>query len=124
MIRRNNGEGIKQLNQLFNAERQGNRANLSDANNNKLALQGYIMETNDYERSILKKDAISILKSLEQTEGNNVSNIIETILKCYVDVDVVLENGIKVNQPTDQPSEVKYLIRELQSFLEGIKSDN
>ncbi len=71
----------------------------------------------------LKVQAIEALKSFKPTGNNDVVNIIETILKCYVEVDIeVNENNCPLdNNPMNQSKEVTFLIEELQSFIDGIK---
>ena len=54
-------------------------------------------------------------------DKSKIINIIETILKCYVEFDVSNENGLKINPPFGQSNEVKFLIEELKSFIDGIK---
>ena len=68
-----------------------------------------------------KEEAIMLLKDFTPTNKQDVLNIIETILNCYVEPEVEVENGIKVHSSTNQSNEVKFLIEELSSFIEGIK---
>ena len=80
------------------------------------------METKNHQYVQKKEMAISVLKDLKPTSNDDVINIIETILNCYVEPYVYNEKGIiKVDKQTNQPSEVKFLIDELTSFIEGIK---
>ena len=79
------------------------------------------MEKNNNLYSKNKVKAIDALKSLNQNSNEDVINIIETILKCYVEFDVSNENGLKINPPSGQSNEVKFLIEGLKSFIDGIK---
>ena len=66
------------------------------------------METNN-----LKKQAISVLKSIKPESNVDVINIIENIRNCYFDSEGY--------NKTYQTSNVKFLIDELNSFIDGIK---
>ena len=79
------------------------------------------MEENTIMYSQKKEEAILILKSFIPKNNKDVINIIETVLGCYAEPEVVNENGIKVQEPTNQSNEVKFLIDELKSFIDGIK---
>lgn len=68
----------------------------------------------------LKEQAIVTLRNFKPTGNNDVVNIIETILCCYVE-DVRDKN---VDQPTGISNEAKFLIEELQSFINGIKEEH
>lgn len=78
------------------------------------------METNN-----LKERAIAALRSFKPTGKNDVINIIETILNCYVkdDIEVNEQNRPCVHKPMNQSNEEKFLIEELQSFIDGIKKN-
>ena len=74
------------------------------------------METNS-----LKKQAIISLKDFIPKKKDDVINIIETILNCYLKVEEIdKENDKDSCQPANQSKEVKFLIKELQSFIDGI----
>ena len=81
------------------------------------------MDTKNNLYNLTKENAINVLKNINPVSNEDVINIIDTILQCYVQPDVRNENGIpKVDKQTNQSNEVKFLIDELTSFIEGIKS--
>ena len=81
------------------------------------------MDTKNNLYNLTKENAINVLKNINPASNEDVINIIDTILQCYVQSDVRNENGIpKVDKQTNQSNEVKFLIDELTSFIEGIKS--
>ena len=61
------------------------------------------------ETTNLKKQAIIALRSFSPTGKNDIINIIETMINCYV----------KANQSNEE----SFMIEELQSFIDGINSD-
>ena len=76
------------------------------------------MDIKNHQHSLGKENAIIVLKNFKPESNEDVINIIETILNCYLDPYVSNENGtIKVGEHTNQPNEVKFLIDELTSFI-------
>ena len=70
------------------------------------------METKNYPYSLKKEMAISNLRTFVPQSNDDVEIIIETILNCYVEVEFEVCN---------QPDNVKFLIEELSSFINGIR---
>ena len=90
-------------------------------NINKTDPQINNMEKNNNLYSKKKDKAIDVLKSFIPKSNTDVKIIIETILACYTEADIDDEKGIKVKVPSNQSNEVKFLIEELKSFIDGIK---
>ena len=63
------------------------------------------------ETKCLKEQAIIALRSFNPKGKNDVINIIDTILNCYV-------------KPLNQSNEENFLIEELKSFIDGIKKNS
>lgn len=76
------------------------------------------MKKNEILYSQAQKRAIEALKGFIPKSNNEVINIIETILNCYLDIEAV----IRKEPQTDQSEEVDFLIEQLSSIVKGLKN--